>query len=57
MFVRFVVEEDDAELVVGDLAGVADEEVGGDPSLCVGEAAAPAVDLPHHGAVAQVRVG
>src|SRR6185437_6571076 len=50
-------DENDADLVVGELARVADEEVGRDPALRLLELALTPLDLPHDGAVAEVPVG
>jgi len=41
---------------VGDLSGIADEEVGGDQALGAIEAPFASVDLPDYGAVFEVRV-
>src|SRR6266566_9039701 len=46
--------EDQAELVVGDLAGVADEEVRRDQAFRPGKLAVPALDLADDAAVPQV---
>src|SRR5439155_12235002 len=49
-----VAHEDQAELVVGDLAGVADEKVRRDQAFRPGKLAVPALDLADDAAVPQV---
>ncbi len=51
-----ICDKDGAEVVVGDLSGIADEEVGGDQALGAIEAPFAAADLPDYGAVFEVRV-
>src|SRR6266516_553613 len=51
-----ICDKDDAEVVVGDLSGIAVEEVGGDQALGAIEAPFASVDLPDHSAVFEVRV-
>jgi hypothetical protein len=63
MSVRFIVpslvavHEDDAEVVVGQLTGIRDKEVGRDAAPRSVELALAALDLPHHGPVLEVGIG